>query len=60
MGKMYWHKTSQVQSEQGLQISIEKPQIVKSLINILLAYIEVTVCLLFLECLCEEFFKNLI
>ncbi|XP_045704501.1 tetratricopeptide repeat protein 6 [Phyllostomus hastatus] len=26
MGKMYWHKTSQVQSEQGLQISIEEPQ----------------------------------
>ncbi|XP_053528490.1 tetratricopeptide repeat protein 6 isoform X3 [Artibeus jamaicensis] len=26
MGKMYWHKTSQVQSEQGLQIIIEEPQ----------------------------------
>ncbi|KAM5336951.1 tetratricopeptide repeat protein 6 [Glossophaga mutica] len=26
MGKMYWRKTSQVQSEQGLQISIEEPQ----------------------------------
>lgn len=60
MGKMYWHKTSQEQSEQGLQISIEEPQMVKSLIKILLAYIEVIVCFLFLECLGEEFFKNLI
>ncbi|XP_023377408.1 tetratricopeptide repeat protein 6 [Pteropus vampyrus] len=25
-GKMYWHKTSQAQTEQGLQISIEEPQ----------------------------------
>ncbi|XP_054431974.1 tetratricopeptide repeat protein 6 [Pteronotus mesoamericanus] len=26
MGKMYWHKTSQVQTEQGLQVSIEESQ----------------------------------
>ncbi|KAM8780252.1 tetratricopeptide repeat protein 6 [Rhynchonycteris naso] len=30
MGKMYWQKPSQGQTEQGLQISTEKPQIVKS------------------------------
>lgn len=30
MGKMYWHKTSQVQAEQGLQESFEEPKLVKS------------------------------
>uniref|UniRef100_A0A8C0PJV7 Uncharacterized protein n=1 Tax=Canis lupus familiaris TaxID=9615 RepID=A0A8C0PJV7_CANLF len=38
MGKMY--KTSQVQEEQGLQTNFEEPQMVKSLIKILLTYIE--------------------
>ncbi|XP_057344474.1 tetratricopeptide repeat protein 6 [Manis pentadactyla] len=27
MGKMYWHKTSQVQAEQGLQESFEEPKL---------------------------------
>ncbi|KAM7154759.1 tetratricopeptide repeat protein 6 [Molossus nigricans] len=49
MGKMYWQRTSQVQTEQRLQISIEEPQMVKALIKILLVYIEVIVCLLLLE-----------
>ena len=44
MGKVYWQKTPQVQAEQGLQISIKEPQMVKSLIKILLDYIEVIVC----------------
>lgn len=47
MGKMY--KTSQVQEEQGLQTNFEEPQMVKSLIKILLTYIEVIVCLLLHE-----------
>lgn len=31
MGKVYWPKTLQVQAEQGLQVSIKEPQMVKSL-----------------------------
>lgn len=51
MGKEYGHKPSQVPAEQGLQISFEEPQMVKSLITILPANIEVVACLLLLECL---------
>lgn len=56
MGKMYWQKTSQMQTEKGLQMNIEEPQMVKSLIKSLLTYIEVIVCVLLLECLSREFF----
>lgn len=51
MGKAYWRKPSQLQAEQGLQISFEEPHMVKSLIKIFPASVEVVVCLLLLECL---------
>lgn len=28
MGKMHWHKASQAQADQGLQISIQEPQMI--------------------------------
>lgn len=62
MEKMNWQETSQVQTEQGLQISIKETQMVKSLIKSLLAYFELIVFLLFLKCLSRErfYFKSLL